>query len=105
MRQLWRRHPMTILAFGLALALSVFFATRLVRRLIYWSDPTHQNQTVEGWMTLGYIGRSWGVEPQSLGLPVTRGQPLIAIARDQGVPLDVIVTQLTKTLATLKAAP
>lgn len=102
---LWRRHPILTLAFGVAVALSVFFATRLVGRMIYWSDPAHQNQSIEGWMTPGYIARSWGVEPAALGLPVVRGQPLVEIAKDQGVPLDVMIAQLTQALAQLKTAP
>jgi hypothetical protein len=102
---LWRRHPILTLAFGVAVALSVFFATRLVGRMIYWSDPTHQNQSIEGWMTPFYIARSWGVDPAALGLPLTHGQPLIKIAKDQGVPLDVIIDQVTQALTQLKPAP
>ena len=76
MRALWRQRPYLVSAFLLACAVTLFFAVRFVTQAIYWSDPAHQNQTVEGWMTVGYIAKSWQVDPHQLddlaGLP----QPL-----------------------------
>ena len=79
----------------LACAVTLFFGARFVSQAIYWSDPAHHNQAVQGWMTVGYIGRSWSLDPRQLDalanlpLPEIKGrpQPLVEIARDRGVPL------------------
>jgi hypothetical protein len=43
---------------------ALFFAVRLTVFTIYWSDPAHRDQAVEGWMTPGYVARSWDVDPE-----------------------------------------
>lgn len=107
--RLWRRHPVLLGAFVLALGLSVFFAGRLVLRTIYWAQ--HGEMAVQGWMTVGYVGRSWGLDPREIdaiaGLPVPeRGQPLTLdqIARDRGVPVAEVIAAVEAAIATLRAA-
>ena len=111
MWQMARSRPSLVIAFVLALALAAFFGGRIVVRAIYWANPAHHNQTIQGWMTVGYIGRSWGVDPEELdrlaGFPLPdekgRPQPLVEIARDRGVSVDVVIAEAEAALAALLA--
>jgi hypothetical protein len=107
---LWRRHPWLSLAFVLALGLTLAFATRFALQVVYWSNPAHQNQQVEGWMTVGYIGRSWGLPPRDIdaaaGLPPPlAGQPqtLDQIARTTGLPLAEVIARVEAALSEMTA--
>lgn len=107
---LLRRHPLLALCFVLALALTLFFAGRFVVQVVYWSNPDHQQQKVQGWMTVGYIGKSWGLPPREIdalaGLPPPeQGKPftLEQIARDRGVPVADVIAQVEAALETLLA--
>ena len=80
-----------IAAFGLALVLFLAFtlhALWVVTHLETSPGP------VQGWMTPGYIVRSYGIAPdvmsQTLGLDPgsARGTTLEEIAKTKGVPLD-----------------
>jgi hypothetical protein len=55
------------LAFGLALAVTGFFAARFVVSAIHWSDPASRDAAIEGWMPLRYVARSWDVPPEAIG--------------------------------------
>ncbi len=112
MLTLWRQRPILVSAFLLATALTLFFAGRLVVQTIYWSNPAHHEQRVSEWMTIGYIARSWGLEPQKLdaltGFPVPKikGHPqtLREIATDRGVPVETVIAEAEAAIATLKQA-
>jgi hypothetical protein len=112
MWQLARTRPRLVLAFVLALALALFFGGRIAVRAIYWANPAHHNQAIEGWMTAGYIGRSWGVDPAALDalaglpLPSVKGhpQPLVEIAADRGVPVAEVIAEVEAALKVLQAA-
>lgn len=109
MMQTFRRHPVLSLAFALALGLSLFFAGQFVMRTIYWMNPEHHNQQVMPWMTVGYIGRSWGVDPRELdgeaGLPLPDGDPMTLqqIASERGVPVADVIAEVQAALLRLKA--
>ena len=103
-----RRHPVLVAAFALALALSLFFAGRITYRAVYWSQ--HRFESVQPWMTVGYVGRSWGLDPRAIdaraGLPIPdRGHPLTLeqIARDRGVPVAQIIGLVEETVAAMRA--
>ncbi len=107
---LLRRHPVLAILFVLALALTLFFAARFVVQVVYWSNPAHHQQQVQGWMTVGYIGKSWGLPPREIdavaGLPLPeRGNPftLEQIARDRGVPVAQIIADVEAAIAKLIA--
>ena len=107
---LFRRHPWLTLAFVLALALTFAFATRFAMQVVYWSNPAHQNAQVQGWMTVGYIGRSWGLPARDIdtaaGLPPpVAGQPqtLDQIAQASGQPVAEVIAQVEGALALLIA--
>ena len=80
-----------IAAFGLAL---VLFAAFTLHALWVVTHLETSPGPVQGWMTPGYIVRSYGIAPevmaQTLGLDPgsARGKTLEEIAAAQGIPLD-----------------
>lgn len=60
-RTLWRRHRLLVLAFIAALLVTAFFAVRLLAFTVYWADPAHRAQPVEGWMTPRYVAHSYNL--------------------------------------------
>lgn len=106
MKDLWRRHPRLILAFALALTLTLLFAGRITVSAIYWS--ANREQQVQPWMTVGYVGKSWGLDPREIdaaaGLPPPQGQPLTLaeIARQRGVPVSEVITGVEAAIAALR---
>jgi hypothetical protein len=103
-----KRHPFLVLGFVLALVASLALAGRITYRAIYWSQ--HQQEAVQPWMTVGYVGRSWGLDPREIdaraGLPLPElGRPftLEQIARDRGVPVADVVALVEKTVAQMQA--
>lgn len=105
----WRARPVLTSAFVLACALTLFFAGRLVFFTAYWA--THREMPVQAWMTVGYVARSWGLDPRELdaaaGLPLPevlgRPQPLAEIARDRGVPVEAVIADVEAAIANLRA--
>ena len=111
MLTLWRQRPYLVSAFLLACAVTLFFGARFVTKAVYWADPAHHNQAVQGWMTVGYISKSWKIDPRRLDelarlpLPEEKGhpQPLVEIARDRGVPVESVIAEVEAALAILQA--
>jgi hypothetical protein len=109
-RQLWRARPRLTAAFLLACAVTLFFTASFAYRTIYWS--THQDMPVRGWMTVGYIARSWDLDGREISalaglpLPEQKGHPLPLreIALDLGVPVAEIVAKVEAALVSLRAA-
>jgi hypothetical protein len=106
--ELWRRHPVVLAAFFLAVLVALGFAGRFVVKVVYWSSPAHQNQSVEGWMTPRYIARSWQVpledlaERAALPHPASSGPRTLAeLARAEGEPLATILERVNAALASL----
>ncbi|MCB6177350.1 hypothetical protein LHP98_04305 [Rhodobacter sp. Har01] len=104
-----RRHPVLSAAFVLATVLALFFAGQFVVRTIYWMNPEHRNQQLQPWMTVGYIGRSWGLDPRAVdaaaGLPRPDGHPLTLqqIADRRGVPVAEVMATVETAIQGLKA--
>lgn len=109
--QLWRRHRLAILGFGLALVLVLVFAVRLTVAAFYWSDPAHRRATPEGWMTMGYLARSWQLDPAALAAHLgldpgtARGVTLAQLARARAIPEDRLLADLAAALPDLGKAP
>lgn len=107
---LWRARPWLTSAFLLACAVTLFFAGRFTVFTIYWA--THREMPIEPWMTVGYVARSWGLNPRDLdaaaGLPPpqVRGHPLplSEIAEDRGVPVEQVIAEVEAAVARLRAA-
>ena len=109
LRRAWRRHPVLTALFVLAILVTSGFAARTAIFVVYWSDPTHRDATIEGWMTPGYVARSWHVAPDvvavALGVEIGEGHGLTleALARERGVPLSQIEASLAAAIAAARA--
>jgi hypothetical protein len=108
---LWRNHRAALIAMGLALAVAAFFAVRLTVFTIYWADPAHREQRIEGWMTPGYVARSWDVDPEVIrtalpappeARPGTR-PTLAQIAEAEGIALSELIARLDTAIAGAQA--
>jgi hypothetical protein len=106
----FRRHPVLTTAFALAALLALVFAANVVWRIIYWEF--HEDEPIESWMTVGYIGRSWDLNPRLIDevadLPTPeeaggRPQTLAETARRRGVPVEEVIAEVEAALAQLKA--
>ena len=111
MRQTFRDHPYAALGFLLAVVVTLFFLGRMVSTALYWHDPAHHNESVKPWMTVGYIAKSWHVDPRQIdqmaGFPGPRDHgpwTMRQIAEQRGVPVDVIIKLANDTVAALEKA-
>ena len=66
LKYLWQNHKLLLSGFTIAAVLTAFFAVRMVVSSIYWGNPDHQNQPLEGWMTPRYVAMSYGLERQEV---------------------------------------
>lgn len=106
-KDIFKKHPFLFSAFLLASALTLFFAFRFISSAVYWSQ--HHEEPIRPWMTIGYIGKSWDLNPRaidetaSLPLPVA-GKPytLQDIADQRGVPVENIIKQVEAAITELK---
>lgn len=108
--RIWREAPWLGLGFLAALILTLLFAVRFFVSWLYWSDPEHLQQPLAGWMTPGYVARSWQV-PRSLVADVLDLSPgterpgtLSDLARIRGVPLETLVDDLAVAIAAYRGA-
>ena len=111
-RAAWRAHPVLTAGFGLAVLVMLFFAVRAAVFAIYWMDPAHRNQRLEGWMTPRYVALSWHTPPEVIGAALelqrdgTGGRvTLDQIARDRGVPVEVLLGDLRAAIDAFRAPP
>lgn len=110
MKRLFREHPYASSGFVLAFAVTLFFTVRVISSAIYWADPAHHNETVKPWMTVGYIAKSWDLDPRQIdqitGLPTPEGHgpwTLQEVADARGVPIEEIISQVNAALALMTA--
>lgn len=106
---LWQRHRILLVAFFGATLIALFFATRFVISVAYWSDPAHRDQPLQGWMTIGYVSRSYDVPrdalAEALGLaPPEKGKrpTLDRLARERGQPWDAFERDIKAAIARLR---
>jgi hypothetical protein len=64
LRELWQTHWVLVIGFCLAMAVTLFFAVRLVVHAVYWDR--HQDMALEPWMTIGQIAQSYRIERDAL---------------------------------------
>ena len=109
LRRIWQAAPVATVILGGALAVSLFFAVRLVAFWIYWADPAHQDQAIEPWMTPGYVAHSWGIPREiafeALGLPPAPGGPrsLQDLAAERGLSPDALAAELQAAIDAFRA--
>lgn len=108
---MFRHSPRLAIAFTIAAVVTLFFAVRIVIGIFDWDPPP--NEEIRPWMTVGYIGRSWDVEPRDIdelaGLPLPedrasepRPYTLQEIADERGVPVDEIIAAVAVALEELR---
>ncbi len=110
---LWHRHRLLLSAFVLTTLIALFFATRFLISVLYWSDPAHRNQPLEGWMTIGYVAHSYDVPRDRLTEILQLAPPddkdrkarpsLERIARDRGQTLDALKAEIHAAILTLRS--
>lgn len=103
----WRANRGLVLAFVLLLAFALFFAAGAMRRI---EDRfAAADQPIEPWMTPRYVAHSWDLPREvmvgELGFApgADAGQPLSAIARERGVPVEVLIVELEAAIAAHRA--
>lgn len=109
-RASFARHPLLSSGFILALGLVAFFTVRSVIALIYWSDPAHRDQPIEGWMTPRYVVQSWQLPPELMievldtGPMPGRRLTLREIAERQGTTVKDLAARITAAIDAHRAA-
>lgn len=103
LRTIWKRQPLATIAFVIAIGAAGFFGARVIGRVVYWANPAHHAQAPEGWMTVGYIAKSWRLKKPDVGAaldltPEEYRKPLAAIARARGIPLASLIAELDPVL-------
>ena len=102
LRPVNRKQWLILAVLLIAVGFTVFSTFRAARRAAYWRE--HRDQPIESWMTIGYISRSYRVPPQILqraaGLPTETPdrRPLFQIAKDQGRPVEELITALEQSI-------
>jgi hypothetical protein len=61
LKRLWRQNRWLTIAFALTLTLALVFIIRAGVFFVYWQQ--HQDEPIEGWMTVRYVARSYRVDP------------------------------------------
>ena len=108
LRHLWSHHKVLFLTFCVALVTGIFFAARLALFTIYWSDPAHRFQPLEGWMTPGYIARSYQLDPEivqdilAIGTDNPKAMTLSKLAKSRGLSQDAFINDLQTQLDAYK---
>ncbi|MDE9448886.1 hypothetical protein J3R80_00200 [Aliiroseovarius sp. Z3] len=111
LKRMWAAAPVATIILAVALGLSVFFGVRTTTSWIYWTDPAHIDQPIEGWMTPRYVAMSWDV-PRDVMMNALRidrpedGPPNLArLAEARGVTLDALIAEIEAAIAAHRAAP
>lgn len=114
LRTAWREAPVLLSALALAVATALFFGIRLVAFWVYWADPAHRDQAIEGWMTPRYVVMSYdvprGVVAEALALRPEMGRVTLSdLAEAEGVEVSTLAARLAAAIdahrATRSARP
>ncbi|TXH99510.1 MAG: hypothetical protein E6Q76_19800, partial [Rhizobium sp.] len=62
LKMVFTKHPRLASALLVASALTLFFAARFFYGVVYWSQ--HHEEPIRPWMTVGYVGKSWDLNPR-----------------------------------------
>ncbi|MCU4653804.1 hypothetical protein N8I71_13245 [Roseibacterium sp. SDUM158016] len=104
---LWERHRPAMIALALAVIVAGFFAVRLALFTIYWSDPAHREQPLEGWMTPGYVAHSYGLDRDAfrdaLRIPPGTRATFEELAAARGVPLEDMLAGVETAIAAVRS--
>jgi hypothetical protein len=109
MKKLWSDHKLLVLGFLAALILTTILFVRLIADVAYW--PQHQDETISGWMTVGYVAHSYDVDKggliEALGIEtdLRRHLTLKAIADAQDMSLAELRNALLKAVIDQRTNP
>ena len=103
-----RRHPWLTAAFLVFAALALWLLVETLDHARGWHGAPEEE--VRPWMTVGYVGRSWDINPRTidgvagLPLPEEAGRPLTLqeIADRRGVPVEEIIVLVEEAIRTLR---
>lgn len=101
------RHPLLAAGFALALVLTLVFAVRLGLGALHWSAA--RDATIEGWMPVGHVARSWDVPRETLAeaIGIDPGsaprQSLARIAATRGESLEAVIARIEAAIAAARA--
>lgn len=74
---LWQKHRLLLLGFSLTSILTLMFLMKFLVSVIYFAN--NRNASIEPWMPIGYIARSYSVDRDWLamqtGLPEANRRP------------------------------
>ena len=105
LRHFWTRHRYASIGLLLAVLITVGFGTRMIIATVFWSDPDHWREPPAGWMTIGFISKSWRIPPEVLldTLSPDRSIPLRTrledLAEQEGIPLPDLLDQVSLLLS------
>ena len=109
-RHLWRHHRIGLLVFAVVIAMTGVFGVRTASQVIYWSDPSKQDQPLAGWMTPRYVARSYDVPPDVMiealfdgRRPPKERMSIEGIAAAQGVDLATLQTRVDVAVTEFRA--
>ncbi len=110
-REIWRRHRLLAAATALATLATLVFLTRFIVQVAYWE--THRDAQLQGWMTVGYVARSYQVDREVLlrAVDVEPGKEdrprltLGDLAARRGEPLAAIEADLRAAIAAERSEP
>lgn len=106
--RLWRRHPVLLPVFTLALLAALFFGGRALTFAV--TLGWRAEQPVAGWMTPRYIVRTYGVPREAVGAILDvddqseARMPVDALARALGRPLGDVLADLQAAVDAHEAA-
>ncbi|WP_163272580.1 hypothetical protein [Chelativorans alearense] len=106
----WRAHRILFIGFALGLALTGLFLVRTVVFTLYWADPAHHEQAIEGWMPMRYVARSWDVPPEVLAdaLDVEIGSKrrltVAEVAAESGSSIDEVAETLYASIRAYRSS-
>lgn len=106
--RIFRAHPLLASGFVLAVLVTLMLTARTVMFAVYWADPAHRDQTLQGWMTPRYVAHSWDV-PRDIMQAATGPQPdrlrptLQAVAEHQGIALADLFARIEAAIAAHRA--
>lgn len=107
-RTLWRTNRLLVIAFAVALSLTIIFGVRTAAFYIYWS--AHQNVPVAGWMSPGYVAKSYRVDVEvvraALGLDLQSRdrRPIGRIAAERSLPVEQLIRDVNEAIEAAREA-
>jgi hypothetical protein len=100
-----------LIGFGIAVSAVFYFGFQTQSQSVYWNDPAHRDQALDGWMTPRYVAQSYDIPPEVF-IPALFLDPaqkprrisLDAIAAENGVTLGELQMRIDAAVAQWRSA-